>query len=75
MFRKLCFGVLAVALLVPAVWAQTVDEIIAKNVQARGGMDRLKAVQSIKARNQVQFGAPSTQASLKSAKQGADAIG
>ena len=49
MFRKLCFGVLAVALLVPAVWAQTVDEIIAKNVQARGGMDKLKAVQSIKA--------------------------
>jgi outer membrane lipoprotein-sorting protein len=49
MFRKLCVGVLAAAVLVPAVWAQTVDEIIAKNVQARGGMDKLKAVQSIKA--------------------------
>jgi outer membrane lipoprotein-sorting protein len=28
--------------------AQTVDEIIAKNIQARGGMDKLKAVQSIR---------------------------
>jgi outer membrane lipoprotein-sorting protein len=49
MFKKLCFGILAVAMLVPAVWAQTADDIIAKNVQARGGMDKLKAVQSIKA--------------------------
>jgi len=48
MFRKLCFGMLAVAVLAPAVWAQTVDEIIAKNVQARGGSDKLKSVQSIK---------------------------
>jgi outer membrane lipoprotein-sorting protein len=39
----------AVALLVPAVWAQTADEIIAKNIQARGGADKLKSVQSIKA--------------------------
>jgi outer membrane lipoprotein-sorting protein len=37
------------ALLVPAVWAQTADEIIAKNIQARGGPDKLKSVQSIKA--------------------------
>jgi outer membrane lipoprotein-sorting protein len=49
MFRKLCFGMVAVALLVPAVWAQTADEIIAKNIQARGGADKLKSVQSIKA--------------------------
>ena len=48
MFRKLCFGILALALLVPAMWAQTADEIIAKNVQARGGMDKLKGVHSIK---------------------------
>lgn len=48
MFKKLCFGTIAAAVLVPALWAQTADEIIAKNVQARGGMDKLKAVQSIK---------------------------
>jgi outer membrane lipoprotein-sorting protein len=48
MFRKLCFGIIAVAILLPAVWAQTADEIIAKNIQARGGADKLKSVQSIK---------------------------
>ena len=48
MFRKLCFGIIAVAVIVPAVWAQTADEIIAKNIQARGGADKLKSVQSIR---------------------------
>jgi len=48
MFKKLCFGIITVALLVPAMWAQTADEIIAKNIQARGGLDKLKSVQSIK---------------------------
>jgi outer membrane lipoprotein-sorting protein len=47
MFRKLCF-MMTVVVLVPAMWAQTADEIIAKNIQARGGMDKLKSVQSIK---------------------------
>jgi outer membrane lipoprotein-sorting protein len=49
MFRKLCFGIIAAAVLAPAVWAQTADEIIAKNIQARGGLDKLKSVQTIKA--------------------------
>jgi outer membrane lipoprotein-sorting protein len=48
MFRKFCFGTVAIALLVPAVWGQSADEIIAKNVQARGGADKLKSVQSVK---------------------------
>jgi outer membrane lipoprotein-sorting protein len=48
MFRKFCFGMAVAAVLVPAAWAQTVDEIVAKNVQARGGMDKLKGVQTIK---------------------------
>lgn len=49
MLKKLCFGIVAVVVLVPAVWAQTADEIIAKNTQARGGLDKLKSVQSLKA--------------------------
>ena len=49
MLRKLCLGILAVAVLIPAMSAQTVDEVIAKNIQARGGMDKLKGVQSMKA--------------------------
>jgi len=48
MFRKLGFGIIAAAVLAPAVWAQTADEIIAKNIQARGGLDKLKSVQTIK---------------------------
>src|ERR1700746_2932550 len=48
MFRKLCFGIVAAAVLAPALSAQTVDEIIAKNIQARGGMDKLKSVKTIK---------------------------
>jgi hypothetical protein len=31
-----------------SAFAQTVDEVIAKNIQAHGGMDKLKAVQSIR---------------------------
>ena len=48
MFRRLRLGIVMVAVLVPTVWAQTVDEIIAKNIQARGGADKLKSVQSVK---------------------------
>ena len=48
MIRKLCLSVAIVVVLTPVLLAQTVDEIIAKNVAARGGMDKLKAVQSVK---------------------------
>jgi len=48
MFRKLFVGIVAAAILVPTAWSQTVDEIIAKNVQARGGMEKLKAVKTVK---------------------------
>lgn len=36
--------------------AQTVDEIIAKNVQARGGMDKLKAIQGIRMTGKMMMG-------------------
>jgi outer membrane lipoprotein-sorting protein len=39
---------IALAVLAPSLSAQSVDEIIAKYVQARGGADKLKSVQSIK---------------------------
>jgi len=47
-FRKLSLVVALAVLLVPSMLAQTVDEIIAKNVQARGGMDKIKSVQTIR---------------------------
>jgi len=48
MLKKLFCGIAVVAVLAPAMWAQTADEIIAKNIQARGGSDKLKSVQSLK---------------------------
>jgi hypothetical protein len=48
MLRKFCFGIFAIALLTPALLAQSVDDVVAKNVQARGGAEKLKSVQSIK---------------------------
>lgn len=36
--------------------AQTVDEIIARNIQARGGADKLKAVSTIRASGQIRDG-------------------
>ncbi|MBI2835232.1 MAG: outer membrane lipoprotein-sorting protein [Acidobacteria bacterium] len=46
--KKLLVCLSAVASLAVPASAQTVDEIIAKHVQARGGMDKLKAVTSIR---------------------------
>ncbi|HVM91407.1 MAG TPA: hypothetical protein VMT67_01275 [Terriglobales bacterium] len=48
MLKKVCLSIVALALLLPGLYAQTVDEIIAKNIQARGGMDKLKSVKSVK---------------------------
>ncbi|HKV79415.1 MAG TPA: hypothetical protein VJP02_14805 [Candidatus Sulfotelmatobacter sp.] len=48
MIRRVCLSMIALAVLAPCLLAQTVDEIIAKNVQARGGAEKLKSVQSIK---------------------------
>ena len=41
-----CF--VAILALAVSASAQSVDEIIAKNLQAKGGVDKLKAVQSVK---------------------------
>jgi outer membrane lipoprotein-sorting protein len=52
MWKLVVRAILAMAaalMLIPlAARAQTVDEVIAKNIQARGGIERLKAVMSIK---------------------------
>jgi hypothetical protein len=56
MIRSL-LGALAVVLLLPAVaQTQTVDEIIAKNAQARGGLEKLKSVKTMRMTAKVSTG-------------------
>lgn len=55
--------VAAVALLASPLAAQTVDEIIAKNIQARGGLEKLKAVQSLRMTGRITVG-PGTEAPM-----------
>ena len=56
MFRTLPIILAAVALLIPVARAQTVDEIIAKNVDALGGMDKLKSVKSVRSTATLKMG-------------------
>jgi hypothetical protein len=49
MFRKTITGFALAALLVSPAAAQTVDELISKNIHARGGMERIKAVKTARA--------------------------
>jgi hypothetical protein len=48
MRRNLLLGLLVGLLLPFSVGAQTVDEVIAKNIQARGGMEKIKAIQTVR---------------------------
>ena len=56
MFRKTFLSFTAASLLAVAAGAQTVDEVIAKNVQARGGLDKLKSVQSLRFTGKMSLG-------------------
>ena len=55
MLSKALPALILAALAVPAT-AQTVDEIIAKSLEARGGLERLKAIQSIRMSGRVSAG-------------------
>ena len=52
MLRKILMGITVLALLAPlapVASAQTVDELIAKNIEAKGGLAKIKAVKSMRA--------------------------
>lgn len=72
MLRKtlLCLG-FALALATPAK-AETADELIAKNIAARGGIEKLKAVQSMRSTGKMTVGpgveAPATMESKRPGK-------
>jgi outer membrane lipoprotein-sorting protein len=59
MKRKIFAGLLLAGLIGTAAWAEepkTADELIAKNVEAKGGMDKLKAVKSIRISGKMMVG-------------------
>ena len=56
MLRRALLGGLAVAVLTAPALAQTVDEVIAKSLEARGGLDKLKAVRSIRMTGKMTMG-------------------
>jgi hypothetical protein len=56
MHRTLLQLIIAAHVPFSAAHAQTVDEIIARNIQARGGADKLKAVSTLRATGQMRDG-------------------
>ena len=55
MVRKALFA-LAVALVASQGWAQTLDEVLAKHYQALGGVDKVKAVKSLRMTGEMTVG-------------------
>jgi hypothetical protein len=56
MLRRALPGLLAGAVLASPAPAKTVDEVIAKSLEARGGLDRPKAVQSLRVTGRMSLG-------------------
>jgi outer membrane lipoprotein-sorting protein len=56
MLRKLWLVTSLAVLFTPILSAQTVDDIIAKNIQARGGMDKIKSVQTVRSTGTMSMG-------------------
>jgi outer membrane lipoprotein-sorting protein len=48
MFRKILAGLALAALVAVPASAQTLDEILAKNLKAKGGLDKIKAVKTMR---------------------------
>lgn len=56
MFRVFWIVLAGMALLPLAARAQTVDDVIAKNIQAHGGMEKLKSVQTMRTTGKLSVG-------------------
>jgi len=56
MIRRTLTGIILAALLAPAAMAQTVDEVIAKNIEAKGGMEKLKAMKTLRVTGKMMMG-------------------
>jgi len=56
MLRKALPGLVLAAVLAAPAAAQTVDEVIAKSFEARGGLDKLKAIQAMRMTGKMTMG-------------------
>jgi hypothetical protein len=56
MFRRLIPAALLLACFAPVAFAETADEVVAKYVTARGGMEKIKAVKSVKVTGKMVMG-------------------
>ena len=63
MRRNVTLAMLTLVCAAPLVFAQTADEIVAKNVEAHGGAAKIKAIQSMKATGKLEIG-PGMQAPI-----------
>jgi outer membrane lipoprotein-sorting protein len=55
MFRKLLVAVVFFVLATP-VWAQSVDEVISNYISARGGLDKIKSINTERVTGRISFG-------------------
>jgi outer membrane lipoprotein-sorting protein len=70
MFRKMALSLAALAILGLSAQAQTVDDVIAKNIQARGGIDKLKSIQTLRMSGKVDLGSIILPVTITSARPG-----
>ena len=56
MLRRVALATLVLVCAAPVLHAQPADEIIAKNIQAHGGAEKLKSIKSMKATGKVEIG-------------------
>jgi len=56
MLRNALLGLLGVSFLAASAPAQTVDEVLAKHLEARGGLERIKAVKSVRMTGKMTVG-------------------
>jgi outer membrane lipoprotein-sorting protein len=56
MIRKTMAGLFVACLMSSAAWAQTADELIEKNIQARGGREKLAAIKTLRMTGKMTMG-------------------
>ena len=55
--RKIAPVVLGLTCLVAQAGAQTADELVARNIQAKGGLEKIKAIRTLRMKGRLSQGA------------------